>query len=216
MTQAPFDVAPDLPVLLAELRRVVAPEGVIVLMASHFRFATAVAAAAGPLFRYEMIWSKSRATGFLNAKIRPLVAHEYVLVCARPRHQYTPQKTTGALVTRVRGASGANYGKSKSGLYSSTERYPTTVLGFRCVNNNGRIKVHPQQKPVSLCRWLVRSYSRPGDLVVDPYAGGAAVGVAALLEGRRFTGFDTDAGFVLRGNARLADYRREADPEPTP
>ncbi len=51
---------------------------------------------------------------------------------------------------------------------------------------------HPTQKPLALARYLVETYSEPGGLVVDPYAGSGTFGVAALELGRRFVGAERD------------------------
>ena len=51
----------------------------------------------------------------------------------------------------------------------------------------------PTQKPVDLLRYLIRTYSNPGEVVLDPTMGSGSTGVAALEEGREFVGFEFDA-----------------------
>lgn len=82
-----------------------------------------------------------------------------------------------------------------------TDRYPTSVLHFASVGTTAKERVHPQQKPVPLCRYLVETYSAPGDLVVDPCAGSGAVGGAAEACGRRFVGWDVSPRFGVGGEA---------------
>lgn len=181
--------------------RAVKPDGLIVLFASSFRFAAWLVETEREhgcrAFRYDLVWHKSVATGFLNAKRRPLRTHEFVLVFSRKLGCYSPQMTQGASpihAARRRGH-GANYGAMTASTESragATDRHPTSVLEYASVGTSAKERVHPQQKPVPLLRHLVRSYSRPGDLVADPWAGSGSTGVAALAEGRRFLGWDID------------------------
>lgn len=205
-TRAVFDSRADLEGLARAVEHVVKPGGGVVLMASHWSFAADVARIV-PGFRCERIWHKARATGFLNAKRRPLMAHEYILVFGRG--PYTPQMTTGhkpIKSNRRQGSHGANYGapgretKARAG---ATDRYPTTVLRTKTVGTTSPERRHPQQKPIELLDELVRTYSLPDALVVDPFSGSGSTGIAALRAGRRFKGWDTSAEFVKRANEAL-------------
>jgi DNA modification methylase len=193
-TRAAFDTPPDLLDLWSEVWRVLRPDGVVLLMASSFRFAADLLSSQAQHFRYDLVWSKSLATGHLNASRCPLRAHEFILVFSRQSGTFNPQMLQGASPIHAarRAHNGENYGKSKNtdSRAGATDRFPTSVLEFASVGTSSKDRVHPQQKPVPLLRWLVRSYSSPGDLVVDPYAGSGSTGVAAIAEGRRFQGFD--------------------------
>ena len=212
-TCAEFDQAPDLPALFTATWHALKPDGVAVFMASSLRFAAACMAAGGKAYRYDLIWEKGKATGHLNARVRPLRAHEFVLVFSPGQGYFVPQMAAGApmnggQVAKAKRAEGENYG-AYSADYSApdrggtTERYPRSVLRFPAVASNAKCRIHPQQKPVDLLRWLVRSYSRPGDLVIDPFAGSGSTGVAALAEGRRFAGFDSCPRFAPRSLSPL-------------
>jgi hypothetical protein len=204
-TQAEFDHAPDLAALFAATWHALKPDGIAVFMASSLRFAVACMAAGGKAYRYDLVWEKSTATGVLNAKHRPLRSHEFVLVFQRERGCYVPQMETGfAPLARGLGAASKseNHGTTRDTRDTregATDRFPRSVLHFGSLGNNAKDRIHPQQKPVDLLRWLVRSYSRPGDLVVDPFAGSGSSGVAALAEGRQFIGFDASERFAPRG-----------------
>ncbi len=193
-TQAVFDTPPDLPSLWAAIWRVLRPDGVALLMASSFRFAASLLDSQKQHFRCDLIWSKSLATGHLNASRTPLRAHEFVCVFSRKPGTFNPQMSQGASPIHAarRSHNGENYGKSRntSSRAGATDRFPTSVIEFSSVGTSSKERVHPQQKPVPLLRWLVRSYSNHGDLVVDPYAGSGSTGTAAVTEGRRFQGFD--------------------------
>lgn len=200
-TEAPTDRAPDLPALFDAVWHALKPSGVVVFMASSLRFTAAVLAAASPFYRYDLVWEKSAATGFLNAKRRPMRAHEHLLVFWREPGTYNPQETTGHKPTNpIKGArSGrtANYGAmgAKRFVEAKTTRAPRSVLRIASLGTSSKLRVHHQQKPAALCEWVIRTYSNPGDLVVDPYAGsGVAVREAERL-GRRGLGFDSDPAF---------------------
>lgn len=203
-TQAEFDHAPDLAALFAATWHALKPDGVAVFMASSLRFAAACMAAGGKAYRYDLIWEKSIATGVLNAKHRPLRAYEFVLVFQRSSGCFVPQmEETGIPITgKSPPSKSVNYGKTAASAYQkrtgATDRFPRSVLRVKSVPQIGTARIHPQQKPVDLLRWLVRSYSRPGEIVVDPFAGSGSSGVAALAEGRRFQGFDTSERFAPR------------------
>jgi DNA modification methylase len=199
-TRAEFDERVDLSRFWLAVWQALRPDGWAVVMASSFDFAAEVRTGQGEWFRRELVWSKSTATGFFNVKRAPLRAHEYVLLFSRRLGTYHPQMVLGRSPVHAcrRVLHSENYGpltkvtRSRAG---ATDRYPTSVLEFASVGTSSPLRVHPQQKPVPLLRWLVRSYSDPGDLVVDPCAGSGSTGEAALAEGRSFLGWDKSPRF---------------------
>lgn len=211
-TAANFDVKPDLARLWPAVWRALKPNGNVVFMASSLRFAAELVTSQPNAYRYDLVWPKSIATGFLNAKHRPLRAHEFTLVFFRNRGEFHPQMLeTGVRIHRntTRGRShGENYGAaimSKSGLAraGATDRFPTSVLKFKCLGVRHPSRVHPQQKPDDMFRYLVRSYSSPGGLVVDPYAGSGTTDRAATDEGRRSICWEIQERFAVRKQADL-------------
>ncbi len=198
-TRADFDVAPDLADFWRATWHALRPDGVAVLMASSLRFASRLLASQHHHFRHDLIWSKSLATGHLNAARAPLRAHEFILVFSRRVGTYHPQKLQGASPIHAarRAHNGENYGQSKAteSRAGATDRFPTSVLEFASVGTSSTARRHPQQKPEPLLRWLIRSYSNAGDLVVDPYAGSGSTGAAASAEGRNFRGWDSSPRF---------------------
>jgi site-specific DNA-methyltransferase (adenine-specific) len=200
-TRAPFDVRADLSRLWPAVWKVLKPEGIAVFMASSFDFAAQVRSSQGKRFRRDLIWHKSLATGQLNAAFGPLRAHEFILVFSRKVGTYNPQMHQGASPIHAarRTNHSVNYGQITAVTHSragATDRYPTTVLEFASVGTTAGERIHPQQKPVPLLRWMIKSWSKPGDLVVDPYAGSGSTGIAAHLEGRQFVGWDSSPCFA--------------------
>ena len=207
-TAAVFDRKPDLERFWPAAWGALKPNGQVVLMASSLRFAAELQQSQPSHFRYDLVWEKPLAVGFLNAKHRPLRAHEFILVFSRQRGTYNPQMLQGfgpiqpnnrdgrerttRVVSESYGLAGSVRGQARAG---ATDRFPRSVVHERTIPTNGGARVHPQQKPVSLLRRLIRQYSNPGELVVDPYAGSGSTGDAAEAEGRRYRCWDSSPRF---------------------
>lgn len=73
---------------------------------------------------------------------------------------------------------------------------------------------HPTQKPVDLMQYLIESFTRPGDLVFDPFMGSGTTGVAAIQTGRRFLGVELDEGYYQIAAQRIAEAGRAANDSP--
>lgn len=67
---------------------------------------------------------------------------------------------------------------------------------------------HPTEKAVSVLQPIIRSFSRPGDLVLDPFSGSGSTLVAAALAGRNYLGMDLEVKYVEHSRRRLAGVER--------
>lgn len=159
-------------------------------------------------FKYDLIWSKNKTTGFLNAKKQPLRQHESILVFYKKPCVYNPQKTTGHKpVNSYQHKDGERslvYGKTakiKGG--GSTERYPTSILNFPVVNNDDPDKKHSAQKPVALLEYLIKTYTNDSDLVLDNCCGSGSVLVAAKNLNRQFIGIEKEQSYYDIAKKRL-------------
>lgn len=224
-TAASFDVKPDWTVFWPAIWHALRPNGQAVLMASSLKFAAELFASQREYFRYEMVWEKSLAVGFLNSKRAPLRAHEFVLVFSRAPGVYHPQMLTGfppissnsrALRPRCTVQISESYGGARSGggmaRKGATDRYPRSVLHEGSIPTSGKLRHHPQQKPQALLRRLVRQYSDAGDLVADPYAGSGSTGAAAEAEGRPYRCWDNNPRFgrLVASNTATSQPESEA------
>lgn len=189
-TRCAWDSEIDLQRLWPELRRVA--RGAILLFAQT-PFDKVLGASNLPMLRYEWIWEKTQATGHLNAKRAPLKAHENVLVFYERQPTYNPQKTTGHVRKSAvkRGDATPIYGTQTFDpiSYDSTERYPRSVQVF--ASDKQRSGLHRTQKPEEFCRYLIRTYSNPGEAVLDFCMGSGTTGAAAAEEGRSFIGIES-------------------------
>lgn len=182
----PFDA------LWLEIKRVVKPGGVVVLTAQG-PFVARVIMSNELWFKYKVVWEKSKPTNFLNAKKQPLRKHEDICVFYESAPTYNPQMSAGKPYNkgvRKDQGTGSYNGFNPSEVSSPGERYPTDVVYFRTAESEGAY--HPTQKPVDLCRYLIRTYSNPGDVVLDFCMGSGTTGVAAKAEDRRFIGIERD------------------------
>lgn len=163
-------------------------------------------------FKYDWIWDKPKGTGFLNAKKQPLRCHELISVFCDGAPRYFPQKTVGhQRKTTFRGAHLQTdvYGEMAGDYhYDSTERYPRSVLTFSSDTQNSSF--HPTQKPVALLQYLVLTYTRPDETVLDFAMGSGTAGVACFMERRRFIGIELERKYFDIACERIENAQRQA------
>lgn len=198
------------------IKRVMKPRGAVVLTATQ-PFTSRLVSSNYEMFKYSMVWAKSRVTDFVRAAIKPLNQHEDILIFSlgtvaskskRVMHYY-PQMQTGKPYTktfksttnRITGDR-PNYknllGKTK---VNGGIRFPTSVIYFADFNHNE----HPTQKPVALFEYLIKTYTQAGDLVVDMCVGSGTTAVAARNTGRRFICGDFTLDYVEIARRRLVE-----------
>lgn len=163
-------------------------------------------------FKYDWIWDKPKATGFLNAKKQPLRGHEIVSVFYERQCAYYPQKTKGVrkqtfrgkhLQTDVYGAMRGDY------AYDSDERYPNSVITFSADTQNS--SYHPTQKPVGLMEYLIETYSRPSESILDFTMGSGTTLVACAKMGRAGIGIELDPEYFDIACKRVEEAYRQPD-----
>lgn len=199
-TVIPFDE------LWKQYERVIKDDGAIILTSAQ-PFTSMLVASNVRLYRYSWVWEKSKATGYLNAKKRPLCAHEDVLVFYKKPPIYIPQMTNGTPYdkgkahrpTDVYGAQKAVHVKNDNG-----QRYPRSVQYFKTAESEGKV-VHPTQKPVALMEYLIRTYTQEGEVVLDNCMGSGSTGVACVNTGRKFIGIERDPGYFQIAKKRLEE-----------
>lgn len=207
-TRNKWDVKIDMVALWAEYERIIKDHGAIVLFA-QVPFNIALGASNRRLLRYEWVWVKEQGTGFLNAKRAPLKIHENILVFYKHLPTYCPQFTQGKpYETKRKGNNGSNYGKGKGCVTKSTgTRYPVDVLHF--VRDTPRL--HPTQKPVKLCEYLIKTYTNEGDTVLDNCMGSGTSCVAAANLGRHYIGMELEREYyeIAKNRLKEAAAKRE-------
>lgn len=200
-TACKWDSVISLPSLWQEYNRLMKPRSTAVFTSVQ-PFTTKLIQSNFDEFKYCWIWEKNRATNFPNAKRRPLTAHEEIVVFVKGKAIYYPQKSTGHTPTHsAKGASqGTIYHGDKIRNYEGgdTTRYPRTVLRFNCERG-----FHPTQKPIALMEYLIRTYSKEGETVLDNCMGSGSTGVACANTGREFIGIEQDAIYFQIAKSRI-------------
>ncbi len=189
--------------LIGECLRVVKPSGAVVMFAA-MRTAVAMISAAPKYYRYDWVWVKTGVTGFLDAKRKPLRQHEHVLVWSVRAARYFPVMGVGEAYSVNRGGGAGHYnGNNRVSATYGEERYPTSILNFKTSDIYN--SQHPTQKPLDLMAYLIRTYTRAGEVVLDPFLGSGTTAVAARNLGRRYLGCDLSAEYLDIAHARLAE-----------
>ena len=192
-TRNRWDSVIDLKALWREYRRVLKPRGAVALTGQGL-FTARLIVSNEPWFRYKIVWVKSKPTNFLNARVQPLRKHEDICVFYRDHPTYNPQMTPGLPYdkgVRKDQLSGSYGDFQPAHVRSRGGRYPCDVVYFKTAESEPEQTVwHPTQKPVELGCYLVRTFTNPGDLVLDNAFGSGSFLVAAHLEGRRLCGIE--------------------------
>lgn len=197
-TQNKWDSIIPLDELWKKYNRIVKNNGAIVLT-SQGVFTAMLILSNVKMFKYKWVWEKSKSTNFLNAKKQPLRKHEDVCVFYKRQPTYNPQMIEGDPYdkgVRKNQLSGSYGDFHPVHVQSDGNRYPTDVVYFKTAESEGDV-IHPTQKPVSLGRYFVRTYTNPGDIVLDNTSGSGSFLVAALLEGRNFIGIEKNMNASL-------------------
>lgn len=207
-TACPWDSIIDLNRLWMEYERIIKTQGCIALFGSE-PFSSSLRMSNIKLFKYDWIWEKGRASGFVHAKNKPMKAHEIISIFSKgttvhktqskDRMNYYPQMETGKpykkTITQVNTGQ-LNHIPSQSNLDfvgtindNNGVRYPRSVLKFS-FHNVGNF--HPTQKPQDLCEYLIKTYTNSGDLVLDNCIGSGTTALACMNLKRNFIGFENN------------------------
>lgn len=189
-----------------EYERIIKPNGNIVLFCQGM-FAFRLALSNEKLFRYDMVWKKSKCGSPLTAKYMPLKKHESILVFGHSGAYYDPQFLPGEPYSRK--ATKCNMNNHSFGITGMVDtvntgtRHPGTVLDYP-QKWRRQDQVHPTQKPVELMEFLVKSYCPENGIVLDNCMGSGTTGVACVKNNRRFIGMDITDDYVNVAYERIS------------
>ena len=188
-----------------QYNRIIKDNGAIVLFGAE-PFSTKLKVSNMKMYRYDWIWKKTKPTLFLMANKRPLNKHELISVFYKHLPTYNPQMSKGKpykhKAEKLK-ASGFNSAINKSASNNKGTRFPTTILEFGSMNN--RKAVHPTEKPVDLLSYLIKTYTNPGETVLDNCMGSGSTGVASIMNDRKFIGFEMDDHYFEVASNRIKD-----------
>ncbi len=208
---ASWDKMIPLDKLWEQYDRIINDTGAIILFAQGM-FTARLMQSRPDLWRYNLVWDKVLSGGFLNAKRMPLRSHEDICVFYKKLPKYNPQMKEGKPLhgrgTSYRSKNLTNncygsLGTADDSRKGSTEKFPTSIIRFP--KPHPSTTVHPTQKPVELCEWLIRTFTDPGQTVLDNAMGSGSTGVACLRCGRKFIGIELNGGFfeIARNRIRI-------------
>jgi len=218
------------PICLAELweqyNRIIKDNAAVLLFSAQ-PFTTDLICSNRKMFRYEIIWKKTLASGFLNANKMPMKAHENICVFYKHLPVYHPQmcvlskeeiKQKGVKIGRERVKRNGickQYKKFRKGSYiEKGTRYPNDVIEFSNWNgviygNTENATRHPTQKPVPLLEYLINTYSNEQDIVLDNCMGSGSTGVACVNTKRKFIGMEIDKKYFDIAKQRIENSLKD-------
>ncbi len=197
--------------LWEQYKRIIKDHGAICLFgqepfSSHLR----LSAPKSIKFRYDWIYEKSNAVGFLLANKMPLRAHEVVSVFYKHLPTYNPQFTKGKPYVAKQGRPTSNYNNKHKHLITTVSdgrRYPRDILHIN--SDPFACTYHPTQKPLKLIEYLVKTYTNKGDLVLDNVMGSGQTGVACQELGRNFIGMEKEHKYFEIAKNRIESAGKE-------
>lgn len=171
------------------------------------------------LYKYDWIWEKPSGANFLNFKYQPAKVHENIMIFGKGPSSFSKKETLiykpimegGKPYKQWSGAQRMSYGNStvrspiKSCLTENTgERYPRSIQKFSLDSQ----KFHPTQKPVALMKYLIKTYTNEGDVVLDFCMGSGTTGVACVETNRSFIGCEIDANYFEIAQKRISGVQK--------
>lgn len=205
-TRNKWDSVIPLDDLWGEYERIIKDNGAIVLTAVQI-FASQLIMSNTKLFKYDLVWKKTIASGQLNVNRQPLRTHENILIFYKNQPKYNQQMTKGEpyKINRKAIINGEGYNKQTDSYKENTGfRHPTSVLEF----SNPRVKGgHPTQKPVELFEWLIKTYTDKGELILDNTIGSGTTAIACINTGRDYIGIELEKKYCNMCNKRIKESK---------
>lgn len=202
-TSCKWDSIIPLEPMWAELKRVIKPNGAIVMTASQ-PFTTTLIASNMKMFKYCWVWDKKKGGNIQVLKWQPYKVHEDIVVFSNGAVKYYPIKTpqkerTGKTYSAGEANGIRDYGDTR--VYK--DKHPKSILEVSNANQRG--KVHPTQKPVALMEYLIKTYTNEGETVLDFTMGSGTTGVACVSLNRKFIGIEMDEGYFKIAENRIKE-----------
>lgn len=200
--------------------RIVKNDGVVVLFATQ-PFTSTLICSNLEEWRYNWIWEKESANGFLNSAYAPLKKTEDICVFSKATVGSLSKNPIKFFIEREEGKMKRNNPNSKfrknsgyDGLnnklnsnkeYVSHSNVPSNIL--KCKRDSE--KFHPTQKPIELLKKLIGFYTKEGDVVLDNCLGSGSTCVASLIMKRKFIGIEKDENYFEIAKKRIEEYQKD-------
>lgn len=194
-TKCKWDIVLPFDELWEQYNRIIKDNGAIVLFAKQ-PFTSDLVNSNRDMFRYELIWEKTRAGNSMQVKKQPSAIHENIEVFYKKQPTYNDLKfkVDDKYIDKRKSIRDSFY---KSEHYSGVMkrkaddgmRHPQSILPFNSVWHTG---MHPTEKPVELFEWLIKSYTNEWDTVLDNCIGSGTTAVACINTNRNYVGFEKE------------------------
>lgn len=194
-TQCKWDIIIPFDKMWQQLNRIIKDNGAVLLFGAE-PFSSLLRCSNLKNYKYDWVWDKVKGTGYLNAKKQPMRNHEIISVFYKKQCFYNPQKTTGHERKVSSAKSKENSIKTEvynsHGLtsYDSTERYPRSIQIFS--TDIQKSALHPNQKPVALLEYFIKTYSQENETILDFTMGSGSTAEACINLNRNFIGIEMD------------------------
>ena len=179
---------------MGQLNRIIKPNGAIVLFGSE-PFSSALRMSNIKNYKYDWVWDKKKGSNYATAKRMPLKNHEIISVF-QEKIDYIPQMRKGKMRNKKSYSKGGGvYGNLKSDNKDNYNDlyYPISVLEYSNANQKG--KVHPTQKPVELMEYLIKTYTKENETVLDFTMGSGTTMVACKNTNRNGIGIEMNEDY---------------------
>lgn len=193
----------------AELKRIIKPNGAIVLFGSE-PFSSALRMSNIKMYKYDIYWKKEKPTNFFQLKRRPWKLTENIIVFYDKQVIYNPQKYK--VDYRVSNKTNKKHNSIVSWIWKEIieykddwTRFPWDILEI----NREKLgsTVHPTQKPVALIEYLIKTYTNEWETVLDFTFGSWTTAIACLNTNRHFIWFEMDKWYFDIAQKRIEDYK---------
>ena len=213
-TQCKWDSIIPFEPMWKELKRIIKDNGCIALFGSE-PFSSHLRLSNLDWFKYDWIWEKSMPTGMAQSSYMPMKYHEIISIFVNKGkpifNKQLAERNKSSLKRakyKIQGSSNKSnhviMGKQKAIYYNPTKVNPKTILKFKSVSNTPKgTKIHPTQKPIELCEYLIKTYTNENDTVLDFTMGSGSTGVACKNINREFIGIELDKNYFDIAKQRI-------------
>ena len=218
LTECKWDTPINLDNLWQQYKRILKPYGTIILFGQQ-PFTSRLVSSNYDMFKYSLVWQKSKPGGFAQAPYKVLCEHEDILIFsygktaenAKNKMVYNPQGTIPCNKI-MKGKTGTTEHrgnrKTQNDYVQTTSNYPRSILTF---NNEGKTQ-HPTQKPLELIKYLINTFSNENNVVVDSCLGSGTTAVACLETNRHFIGYELEKKYFDIANDRIKSVTDRLSP----
>ena len=215
-TSQTWDTIIPMDKLWKEYKRIITDTGVIALFGDASIFMAKLISSNEKMYKYSWIWKKPYVPGGLFAKYQPLRNLESISIFYKKAGQYFPQMGEGKPYSRNKNGQDSLVNNSitnsiltRKSVVDITSRYPTLILEgkkFLLANNK---RLHPNQKPVPLLEYLIKTYTEEGMTVLDNCMGSGSTMVACINTNRNGIGIELDNDYFNISKTRIEEAKND-------